>query len=933
VAGFVLERVLGRGGMGVVWLAREPGLDRRVAVKVLAPELVADDGFRERFLVEMRLAASLDHPHVCPVYRAGEEDGLLFLVLRYVPGENLGASIAQAGALEPKRALELLGDLAAALDAAHAHGLLHRDVKPENVLLDEEQNAYLADFGLARSDVGSQATVAGSLAGTLAYLAPERIEGSVASPASDLYAFACLAFCVLSGAPPFVREHEAAVLYAHLREEPPSLAERGLGRLDPVFRRALAKRSLERHASCREFVDALEVALAGGEPEPSTDAWPETLPRPQTVFVGRGRELAQAAEIMVGGARLLTLTGPGGTGKTRLGLELTARLAPGFESGAHWLSLAALSDPGLLLATIANEFGEPDRAPAELIGARKLLLGLDNLEQLLPGAADLVAALLAACPNLSVIVTSRAPLRLGAERELAVPPLEEVEAVGLFVRRAEQHGFHLEPGDASVIEIVRRVDCLPLAVELAAARLRLLSPAALLARLDQRLRVLTGGPRDAPARQQTLTATLDWSHELLPPEEQQLFARLAVFAGGFTLETAETVCNAELDTLQGLLDASLLRRRDAESGDARYWMLAVVQEYAAAKLAELPVHDALHDAHAAFFRDLAEQAKMELSGHDVLAWLGRLDADHDNVRAALAWGKRRRDGEIVFGIATCMNQFWQTRGHLAEARQWLSEALDDELSAPAPLRATALLSASHIAVRHGDLEAVERLCQRNIALCEQTGDVPRLSQSLSVLAVVSEYRGDPVGASDRHERALALAREAGDDRALRMTLNYVALFELTRDNYTRARMLFEEGYVLAGRIGWRSTIAGSIYDLCLVDALAGEHDEVRRRLAEAISIYRELEDRELMAYSFIVLAAAEAEGEGWERAAKLLGAAESMLGDLGMKVEPLEQRLVDRALSASRAQLDAARWEQAHATGATLSFEEAVDMALADRSA
>jgi len=931
LAGLVLERVLGRGAMGVVWLGVEEGLERPVAVKVLAPELAEDESFRERFLTEMRLAASLDHPHVCPVYRAGEEDGLLYLALRYVPGEDLGAAVARA-ALEPERALGLLHDLAGALDAAHAHGLLHRDVKPANVLLDESGNAYLADFGLARSDAGSQASVAGSQAGTLAYLAPERIEGAAATTASDLYAFACLAFCTLSGAPPFVREHDAALLFAQVRDAPPSLIEHGLGRLDPVFVRALAKRPEERYSSSRDLVEALAQALAGDESASGLpSAWPETLPRPQTAFVGRERELDRATEILATGAPLLTLTGPGGTGKTRLALELAARTAACYDS-VHWVSLAALRDPNLLLPTIAKELDEPDRAPAETIGERRLLLALDNLEQLLPDASALLAELKTACPNLTLVVTSRAPLHVQAEHALPVPPLEQNEAIALFHRRAEHHGRGVTgESEATVAEICRRLDCLPLALELAAARLRLMSPAALLERLDQRLRLLAGGPRDAPARQQTLTATLDWSYDLLQPAERELLAGLTVFSGSFALEAAEAICAAELDTLEGLLDASLLRRLDDSPGGARYWLLAVVREYAATKLVELPSHDALHDAHAASFRDLAVRAKDELAADDVLTWLARLDADHDNVRAALAWAKRRHDGETVFGIATSMNQFWQTRGHLAEARQWLSEALDDELEAPAALRAKALLSASHIALRLGDLEAAERLCERNMELCEQTGDIPHLSQALSVLAVVSEYRGDFEVAADRHERALALARRQNDERALRMTVNYVALFELTRENYDRARSLFEEGSVLATRIGWRSTIAGSIYDLALVDGLAGEHDEVRRRLPEAISIFGELEDRECLAYAFIVLAAGEAESGRGERAATLLGTAESLFGDLGSKPEPLEQRLVDRALTASRAQLDAATWEQAHATGTGLSLEEAVELALADR--
>ena len=283
LAGVVLERVLGRGGMGVVWLGLDRELGRSVAVKVLAPELAADADFRARFLAEMQLAASLDHPHVCPVYRAGEEDGILYLTLRYVPGEDMGATLAGSGAFEPEPAIALLRDLAGALDAAHEHGLLHRDVKPEKRVLDESGNAYLADFGLARSDSGSRASVAGSLACTAAYLAPERIEGAEASAASDLYSFAGLAFCTLSGTPPFVRDHEAALLFAHVRDAPPSLAGRGLARLDPVFARALAKQPEERHPS------AAPSSTRSSRRWRATNSTPLRLPGPRRSLARRPR--------------------------------------------------------------------------------------------------------------------------------------------------------------------------------------------------------------------------------------------------------------------------------------------------------------------------------------------------------------------------------------------------------------------------------------------------------------------------------------------------------------------------------------------------------------------------------------------------------------------------------------------------------------------
>ncbi|MEJ7567103.1 MAG: protein kinase [Gaiellaceae bacterium] len=926
MAGFVLERVLGRGGMGVVWLAREEGLARRVAVKVLAPDLAADEDFRRRFLTEMRLAASLDHPHVCPVYRAGEEDGVLYLALRYVPGEDLGSSLAQTGPLEPERALALVRDLAGALDAAHAHGLLHRDVKPENVLLDEERNAYLADFGLARSNAASRATVAGSLTGTVAYLAPERIEGGEATRASDLYAFACLVYCALAGTPPFVREHEAALLYAHVRDAPPSLAEHGLGRLDPVFARALAKQPVERYESCRELVTALGQALAGGEPEPGLHAWPATLPRPQTAFVGRERELTQAAEIVVDGARLVTLTGPGGTGKTRLGLELAARLASRFEDGVHWLLLAALRDVELLPAAIARELGEPESDPAQAIGERRLLLGLDNLEQLLPEAADVVADLLIACPNLTMIVTSRAPLHLRAEREVPVPALEEIEAVDLFVRRAEQNGFPTEPGDPDVCEIVRRVDCLPLAVELAAARLRMMPPATLVARLDQRLRVLTGGPRDAPARQQTLSATLDWSHELLPPDEQRLFARLAVFVGGFSLEAAEAVSELDLDTMQGLLDASLLRRRD-DSEEPRYSMLAVIQEYAAGKLAAAEDRDRVHQAHAAFFLELAEGSQAGSRGTEGTAWLDRLEAEHDNLRAALAWAEHARDGESLVRIALALRDFWGTHSHFRDAQRWLGEAQRDDLGASAAHRVPALVTASYMSWRLGDLDRAEELGQAALALAERENDSAGKGRALLPLGFVAQARDDLALAARCYDESLTLSREAGDAVAELTAINAGGNIEIERGDYERARKLFVAAKGIAEAGGSAQNLGIATLNVGMAEVLAGRRDEGRETLAEALRGFVEIGQRHGAAFTLMIYGVAAAADGDARDAAVLLGAADGLLEQVGVDLERAERGIYENAAESSRAALGPEEWQRAHDEGAALGFEEAVELA------
>ena len=497
ISGFRLERLLGQGGMGVVYLAQEEALGRSVAVKLLAHELSEDEPFRNRFLSEARLAASLDHPSVVPIYQAGEHDGRLFLAMRYVEGEDLARLITREAPLELDRALAVLSTLASALDTAHARGLVHRDVKPSNVLLDSEGHPYLCDFGIARSIVADAATQTGQLIGTFAYLAPELIEGERASAASDEYAFACLSYELLSGHPPFQAEHEAALIYRHLTEPPPSLETQP--QLDPVFERALAKDPARRFPSCQAFVDAL------AEPRPEqTGLAPQVemqLPAPATSFLGRKQELSEAAALL-DQSRLVTITGPGGAGKTRFALELARRVGPSYPGGVHWVPLATLTDPALVPEAIAQALTARGDLREE-IGERRLLLLIDNLEQVVEAAPEL-AGLIVDCPNLRVLCTSRERLRVDAEKAFELPPLVADEGVALFCERAG-----LEPTDA-IAELCARLEGLPLAIELAVARLRLLSPEQLLDRLSSRLDLLKGA-RDADPRQQTLRATIEWS--------------------------------------------------------------------------------------------------------------------------------------------------------------------------------------------------------------------------------------------------------------------------------------------------------------------------------------------------------------------------------------------------------------------------------------
>ena len=687
--------------MGRVYLAEHVHLRRRLALKVLAPELARDESFRERFVRESQLLAAIDHPNIIPIYDAGEAEGLLYIAMRYVEGYDLKALIERERQLDAGRAVEVVGQLADALDAAHARDLIHRDVKPANVLIDEAtQRIFLTDFGLAKRLSSDGLSGAGLFLGTVDYASPEQIEGRAVGPAVDVYGLGCLFYECLAGKGPFAKATDVAVAFAHLQDAPPKITATRpelASTLDDVIARALAKREQDRYPTCGDLAAAARRAL--GEAPPTIvavsataesvaivrEAGPvrSTLPSQATPLVGREADVDALRMLLVADdVRLVTLTGPGGTGKTRLAIEAAASLEEAFPDGLFFVDLSSLSDPALVASRIAQALGVEERvaAAADVLDAlrdhirgQRLLLVLDNFEQVLP-AAPVVAEVLTLGTRHKALVTSRGSLRLSGEREYPVLPLPLPEpdqaadpetalqsaAVALFVERARtvRPDFALTSENAAVVtEICTRLDGLPLAIELAAAWIKLLTPAETLDRLERRLDLLTGGGRDRPSRHQTLREAIDWSYELLDPDEQVLLARLAVFAGGFTLAAAEAIAGEQGDAmrviegLSSLVDKSLLQRRDATEGHSRMTMLQTIQEYALYRLIERRELEELRSRHAEYYLALAEAAEPELVGPEQDAWIRRLDAETANLRSALTWSLESDELELGLRIA------------------------------------------------------------------------------------------------------------------------------------------------------------------------------------------------------------------------------------------------------------------------------------------
>jgi predicted ATPase/DNA-binding SARP family transcriptional activator len=700
---------------------------------------------------------------------------------------------------------------------------------------------------------------------------------------------------------------------------------------------------------------ALEAAIVRQEvPTIRLQGPRDNLPHATTTFIGRERELEQIDGHLRAG-RLVTLTGIGGVGKTRLALEASRRTAETWTDGPWFVDLSALTEAALVAREVAGALGvveQSDESVVERLAARlrpvRALLVLDNCEHLREACADLARQLLAAAPELRILATSREPLGVIGEVDVAVQPLptptahdaptmiESSDAVRLFLARARDARPGLEADSdnlASIAAIARDLDGLPLAIELAAARVKAFSIAQIAARIEDRFRFLVSWRRLAPDRHRTLKEAMDWSYDLLDAREQELLRCLAVFAGGFTIDGAAAVCLAgddatAADLLEHLVEASLVVAEE-RAGEMRYRLLETVRQYAAARLTEAGDAATLAVAHATWYLEVAEQTEPMLTGKGQAAALATLETEHDNLRLALT----HFDAENAFGerlrLTTALSRFWYVRGYLAESRRWLERALEGGVSdAPALLRRRALTAASAVALLQGDYRAGVAFSEGSLAAAREAGDQRLIANGLSNLGAITLAAGDRARARSLLEEAVELARSVDDDRVAALAINNLGDLALTEGDYSEARPLFEESLAILRRRGDAANIARSLFNLGAVELMLGSSVGAATRFRESIVLGRDTGDKEDLAWCLLGVAGVAARTGDGRQAAALLGSSVALLEAIGAAFKPFERLLHDDTVERALALSGADGYERERLRGATLSLEAAIALAL-----
>jgi non-specific serine/threonine protein kinase len=884
--------------MGVVYLARDPVLERQIALKILPVALARNEAWRGLFQQEARLLAALNHPNIATIYSLEEDEEWFLLTMEVVEGKNLKERLA-AGHLSLLEALTVGRQIASALEAAHKQGVVHRDLKPLNVMVKTDLVVKVLDFGVAVRIAEGAPLLAGlpdpaakgSPSGTPGYMSPEQIRAEPADLRSDIWAFGCILYECLAGVPlvsgatPFESFHATLHSTVDLERLPAATPESIRGLIEGCLAKEISSR-WNSIAAARRIIEeeiAQQAILRTIPSAPASRAvHPNNLPVQLSSFIGREAEI-EAVGNLLAAHHAVTLTGIGGGGKTRLSLRVAESLLSEFSDGVWFVELASLHDGSNVAHALADGLGVKEIAGEPILetiardlAGKKCLLLLDNCEHLLAACAELASAVLKAAPQVRILASSRERLGFYGEVAFAVPPLRlpdagaevdrarESEAVRLFAQRVRQtrHDFEItEANAAAVIEVCRQLDGIPLAIELAARRAGVLPVEEIRRRLGDRFRILSQGTRGSLPHHQTLRLLIDWSHEQLEPAERALLRRLSVFAGGWTLEAAEIVGASDaaeaaeriegwgvLDLLTRLVDKSLVEfdagNNPAGSGRARFRMLETVRIYAREKLALSGEEAEVARRHRDCFLGLAEQAEPELTGSAQIEWRARLAADHENLRLAL--DECCQEGcDPAFGLrlAGSLFRYWHVSGHWREAHVHSARVLARAGEARTAEAAKVQNSAAAMAFRFGDLEEAETGFRRTLAIWEGIGHDRGVAAARMNLANIALSRGDNESARRQYEDSLARFRAIGDQMGSGQVLVNLGNVSLAERKYEEALASFQEALELERAVGNMEMVGHALNSLGIAALRLDRLEEARGYYEESLAFQNTIGDR------------------------------------------------------------------------------------------
>lgn len=994
--------------MGEVYRARDSQLQREVALKVLL-ENQSDSEAGRRLEREARSACALNHPNIVTIYELDRVDERLYIAMEYVRGKTLRDLIVSK-AMPLRTVLDLSCQISDALARAHELGITHRDLKPENLMITEDGRAKILDFGLAQVRVpqdpsaSTQFTQTGLVVGTIGYMSPEQATGASVDFRSDQFSLGCVLYEMMSGKSAFSRASAAETLAAILRDQPDRT---GLTEAPSPFvwilERCLSKQPEKRYASTRELARDLASVQQRFSAGSILDIQPRiSVPVPRTTFIGRVAERSNLQKLLTReDVRIVTVTGPGGIGKSRLALQVASESTEYFESGICFVDLSGVSQESSIAPAVIQALGIRDvdnQSPDETLRvylaqlSAPLLLLLDNFEHLIT-AASFVAQMLASGPKATVLVTSRAPLHLYGEKEFPLSTLtspvdpsylsvEEAltfSAVQLFCERAQavKPEFRLmDENVKSVCAICGCLDGLPLAIELAAARIKLLSPPAMLSRLESKLSLLTGGARDLPARQRALRSTIDWSYELLTRAEQKLFARLSVFGGGCTLEAVEAVCDVTrdlgveiFDGVNSMVDKSLLQQFDDRGEDTRFKMLLTIREYARECLVRDGEEALVRRAHAAYFIVLAEEAAE--AKEQSQEWLDRLELEHENFRLALETLLSSSSTEWAFRLGAALFRFWDTREHFSEGREAITRLLKLPRAEEYPkLRARLLFAGAVLAGQQGefetarvlfeqcldayvelddrqgvavalnalavnardrdDLGSAAVLLERCSLMWTSQGDASNQARAVSNLARIRTLQGQYGVALDLYREALATFARIGDTTGVAWTLNYVGNVCRENGDLSGALAHLERSLSAFQELGDNWGIGSTLADLASLSLDRGVNAEAARLYAESARAFRQVGHRRGIARVLECSAISSAARNRPIHSLKMAGAAAALRKKIGTPLTGAEQTALQSALEFARRSTDSKSALAAWLAGWEIPLDSAIEEAFGD---